>query len=71
MTPEDALIYSHGIFNVLRYSSQAAPKAFDRIASSSGAYLLDPMYRTIPNKAPNHVSNRKPTHGSTKSATPV
>ncbi len=60
--------YSQGIFTVLQYSSQVAPKVFDSAASSARANILDPMYRMMPITAPSHVLNMKPIHGSTSRA---
>src|SRR5215471_4939475 len=68
---QPAPVYSQGIFTVLQYSSQLAPKVFDSAASSAGANILEPMYRMMPISAPSHVLNRKPSHGSTSRATLV
>ena len=50
-------VYSQGIFTVLEYSSQVAPKVFDSSASSAGANILDPMYRMMPITAPSHAES--------------
>jgi hypothetical protein len=47
------------------------PKVFDIIFSSSDENILDPIYKMIPIRTPNHVLNRKPIHGSTSKATLV
>src|SRR5438067_6333560 len=63
--------HSQGILTDLVYSVQAAPKVFDKVVSSIGAKIREPMYRTAPTTAPSHVLRTKPSQGSTSSATAV
>src|SRR5262245_45490467 len=63
--------YSHGNFTVLTYSCHVLPNSCDSWASSAGAKIRDPAYSVIPTTTPSHVLQRKPAHGSTRSATLV